>query len=125
MKLILLGPPGAGKGTQCKRIIEKYGMIHMSSGDILRAERKAGSELGKEAKGHMDLLRLVTSKISQEFLDSKKGIIKQGDRISIFSFDEEGSSPPLFPPQPAKVIARVVSIIAISLIFFIIISFKI
>ncbi len=59
MKLILLGPPGAGKGTQCKRIIEKYDMVHMSSGDILRAERKANSELGQKAQGYMDSGALV------------------------------------------------------------------
>ena len=47
MKLILLGPPGAGKGTQCKRIVERYGLAHLSSGDILRSERAAGSDLGK------------------------------------------------------------------------------
>lgn len=59
MKLILLGPPGAGKGTQCKRIIEKYNLAHLSSGDILRAERIAGSELGMKAQSFMDSGGLV------------------------------------------------------------------
>ena len=59
MKLILLGPPGAGKGTQCKRIIDKYNMKHLSSGDILRAERTAGSELGQKAQSYMDSGALV------------------------------------------------------------------
>ena len=59
MKLILLGPPGAGKGTQCKRIIDKYGVVHLSSGDILRAERKANSDLGQKAQGYMDSGSLV------------------------------------------------------------------
>ncbi len=59
MRLILLGPPGAGKGTQCKRIIDKYGMAHLSSGDILRDERAAGTELGAKAQGYMDSGELV------------------------------------------------------------------
>jgi len=59
MRLILLGPPGAGKGTQCKRIIEKYEMMHLSSGDILRAERAGNTELGQKAQSYMDSGQLV------------------------------------------------------------------
>jgi len=59
MRVILLGPPGAGKGTQCKRIIEKYQTSHLSSGDILRAERSAGTELGRKAQEYMDSGALV------------------------------------------------------------------
>lgn len=59
MKLILLGPPGAGKGTQCKRVVDRYNLAHLSSGDILRAERAAGSELGRKAQSYMDSGGLV------------------------------------------------------------------
>lgn len=59
MIIVLLGPPGAGKGTQCKRVIEKYSLAHLSSGDILRAERAAGTELGSKAQSFMDSGGLV------------------------------------------------------------------
>lgn len=74
MKLILLGPPGAGKGTQCKRIIDKYGMAHLSSGDILRAERKADTELGQKAQGYMDSGALVPDDL---IIDMMIGAIKK------------------------------------------------
>lgn len=74
MKLILLGPPGAGKGTQCKRIIDKYEMTHLSSGDILRAERKANSELGQKAQGYMDSGALVPDDL---IIDMMIGAIKK------------------------------------------------
>lgn len=63
MKLILLGPPGAGKGTQCKRIADRYEIVHLSSGDILRAERSEGTELGQKAQKYMDSGRLVPDDI--------------------------------------------------------------
>ncbi len=59
MIVVFLGPPGAGKGTQCELIVERYGLRHMSSGDILRRERKEGTELGKEAQTYMDSGQLV------------------------------------------------------------------
>lgn len=54
MSLVLMGPPGAGKGTQATRISQKMALVHLSSGDILRAERKGLSELGLKAQGYMD-----------------------------------------------------------------------
>jgi len=59
MRVVLLGAPGAGKGTQCKNIVARYGLLHLSSGDILRQERAAGTELGKQAQSYMDSGALV------------------------------------------------------------------
>jgi adenylate kinase len=63
MRIVLLGAPGAGKGTQCKRIVGKYALQHLSSGDILRQERAAGTELGKKAQNYMDAGVLVPDEI--------------------------------------------------------------
>lgn len=63
MRVILLGAPGAGKGTHCKRIVERYGVSHLSSGDILRNERAEGTELGRKAQGYMDSGQLVPDEL--------------------------------------------------------------
>ena len=63
MRIVLLGAPGAGKGTQCKRIVEKYGLLHLSSGDILRQQRAEGTELGKKAQSYMDSGALVPDEL--------------------------------------------------------------
>ena len=59
MIVVFLGPPGAGKGTQCKMLVDRYGLKHLSSGDILRRERKEGTELGRKAESYMDSGQLV------------------------------------------------------------------
>ena len=60
LNLVLFGPPGAGKGTQSKLLIDKYGLIHLSTGDILRSEIAEGTKLGLEAKSIMDRGDLVS-----------------------------------------------------------------
>jgi len=68
MKVVLLGAPGAGKGTQCKSIVARYDLLHLSSGDILRQERADGSELGKKAQDYMDSGALVPDEIIIEMM---------------------------------------------------------
>jgi adenylate kinase len=83
--LVFLGAPGAGKGTQAKRLVEKYGIPQISTGDLLRAAVAAGTALGKEAKSYMDrgelvpdsvVLGMVKERLSQD--DCKKGFILDG-----------------------------------------------
>lgn len=85
MKIIMLGAPGAGKGTQAKKIAEKYQIPHISTGDIFRANIKAGTELGKKAKSYMDegalvpdelVVDLVVDRVGQE--DAKNGYVLDG-----------------------------------------------
>ena len=85
MKIIMLGAPGAGKGTQAKKIAEKYGVPHISTGDIFRANIKNGTELGQKAKTYMDqgllvpdelTVALVIDRIQNE--DCKNGFVLDG-----------------------------------------------
>ena len=85
MKLILLGAPGAGKGTQATRISDKYGLPHISTGDILRKNIKEGTELGIEAKSYIDAGQLVPDEVVINIVkdrlqqaDCKKGYILDG-----------------------------------------------
>ena len=71
LNLVLFGPPGAGKGTQSQKLIEKYGLIHLSTGDLLRGEIAQGTELGLEAKKLMDEGMLVPDAVVIGMISNK------------------------------------------------------
>jgi adenylate kinase len=71
MRLVLLGPPGAGKGTQAQRLVAKWGIVQLSTGDMLRAAVAAGSPLGLEAKAIMDRGELVPDRLVIELIDAR------------------------------------------------------
>ena len=85
LNIVIFGAPGSGKGTQSERIVEKYGINHISTGDVLRAEIKNGTELGKTAKGYMDQGQLIPDELMIDILGSvfdsfkdSKGVIFDG-----------------------------------------------
>ena len=85
MNIIMLGAPGAGKGTQAKMIAEKYSIPHISTGDIFRANIKNGTELGKKAKSYMDKGQLVPDELTLDLImdrfkqdDCKNGYVLDG-----------------------------------------------
>lgn len=84
MKIIMLGAPGAGKGTQAKQIADKYSIPHISTGDIFRANIKNGTELGKKAKEYMDQGFLVPDELTCDLVMDR---IKQDDCTNGFVLD--------------------------------------
>ena len=85
LNIVIFGAPGSGKGTQSERIVEKYGINHISTGDVLRAEIKNGTALGKTAKGYIDQGQLIPDELMIDILGSvfdsfkdSKGVIFDG-----------------------------------------------
>ena len=84
MKIVMLGGPGAGKGTQAKIIAEKYAIPHISTGDIFRANIKNGTELGKKAKAYMDAGALVPDELVVDLVADR---LKEADAQNGFVLD--------------------------------------
>ena len=85
LNIVIFGAPGSGKGTQSERIVAKYGINHISTGDVLRAEIKNGTELGKIAKGYIDQGQLIPDELIIDILaktldsfENSKGVIFDG-----------------------------------------------
>jgi adenylate kinase len=93
VKIVIAGAPASGKGTQCERIKEKFGVIHLSTGDMLRAAVAAGTEVGKEAKSYMDNGKLVPD-------DVIIGVVK--DRLNEKDCQDRGWLLDGFPRTPAQ-----------------------
>ena len=82
--IILFGPPGAGKGTQAKNLIDRYSLKHLSTGDMLRAARKSGTELGQRVAAIMDAGQLVSDEIVNELVEEQ---VMNGQEEKGFIFD--------------------------------------
>ncbi|MBS1637758.1 MAG: adenylate kinase [Bacteroidetes bacterium] len=95
LNIVLFGPPGAGKGTQSQKLIEKYGLVHLSTGDLLRHEISRGTELGLKAKAIMDRGELVSDEIVIGMIESK---LDSNPHANGFIFDG-------FPRTKAQAIA--------------------
>ena len=95
LRTILLGPPGAGKGTQAAKIVEKYGIPHISTGDIFRENIKKGTELGKKAQEYMNrgelvpddlVIEIATTRLLED--DCKNGFMLDGFRRTVYKAEK-------------------------------------
>jgi len=84
LNIVLFGPPGAGKGTQAEKLISKYNLVHLSTGDIFRANIKGETDLGNLAKGYLDAGNLVPDEVTIKMLESE---VEKNPQVGGFIFD--------------------------------------
>ena len=114
MNIVLLGAPGAGKGTQAQKLVAEYGVAHISTGDLLRAAVKGGTELGLKAKKYMDAGELVPDQLVIDLVkerlaadDAKRGFILDGfprNTMQAVTLDSELASMDLYEKSTSPLV---------------------
>jgi len=112
MRIVLLGAPGAGKGTQAKRLARRFDMVHLSSGDILRAAKASGSELGQKVAQYMDAGRLVPDELVVDVM--AKGIADAAGGLLLDGFPRTVAQAEALDAQLAKLDAALDVVVVID-----------
>ena len=102
LNIVIFGAPGSGKGTQSARIVEKYGLNHISTGDVLRAEIKNGTELGKTAKGYIDNGQLIPDALMIDILASVFDSFKDSKGVIFDGFPVRKADVPTTTKKPSR-----------------------
>lgn len=114
LNLILLGPPGAGKGTQAERLREDFGLPHISTGDMLRAQVTQGTELGMKAKGFMDAGELVPDEVIVGMISERVSDTDAGDGFLLDGFPRNEAQADALAEALAGLDRRLTAVLAIE-----------